>query len=338
MMTTDAQGPGARHVPVLRDEATGLLKAREGSVHVDGTFGAGGYARAILAVPGTRVFAIDRDPSAIAAGRALAERYPGRLELIAGRFSDMEDLLAARGVKAVDGVVLDLGVSSMQLDEAGRGFSFLRNGPLDMRMEQAGRTAADVVNTAPEKELADILWRYGEERRSRAIARAIARRRAQRPFTETLDLAQVVEKVLGPKKKPGQAHPATRTFQALRIFVNRELEEIAEGLAAAERILKPGGVLSVVSFHSLEDRIVKRFFAARTGRAGRPSRHLPEVAGPAPSFRDLTRGGVKPSPEEVAANPRARSARLRGGERTDAAAIPLDLKALGLAGAKGGGR
>ena len=337
MMTEKAELDAARHVPVLRDEAIGRLGVREGGVYVDGTFGAGGYARAILATPGTRVFAIDRDPDAIAAGRALAERHAGRLELIAGRFSDMEALLAAHGVSSVDGVVLDLGVSSMQLDEAERGFSFLRDGPLDMRMEQAGPSAADVVNTADERTLADILWRYGEERRSRAIARAIARQRAKRPITTTLELARVAEKVLGPKKKPGQAHPATRTFQALRIHVNRELEEAALGLAAAERLLAPGGVLSVVSFHSLEDRIVKRFFARRTGRAGRPSRHLPEAAGPEPSFTDLTKGGVTPSDEEIAANPRARSARLRAGRRTQAPAIALDNEAPGMP-AQGGGR
>ena len=226
----------------------------------------------------------------------------------------------------------------MQLDDPRRGFSFLRDGPLDMRMERQGPSAADVVNSASEKELADILWLYGEERRSRAIARAIARRRKEAPIRTTAELAAIVEGVLGPKRKPGQAHPATRTFQALRIHVNGELREVAEGLAAAERILRPGGRLSVVSFHSLEDRIVKRFLAVRTGRAGRPSRHLPDVPGPEPSFMDLAPGGVRPSDEEVAANPRARSARLRGGERTHATAIPLDFRALGMPEPHGGGR
>ncbi len=327
-----------RHVPVLRDEATGLLAPREGGVYVDGTFGAGGYARAILSVPGTRVVGIDRDPDAIAAGREMEKAFSGRLVLLHGRFSRMEELLAEAGIDTVDGVVLDLGVSSMQLDDPRRGFSFLRDGPLDMRMERQGPSAADVVNSASERELADILWLYGEERRSRAIARAIARRRKEAPIRTTAELAAIVEGVLGPRKRPGQAHPATRTFQALRIHVNGELREVALGLAAAERILGPGGRLSVVSFHSLEDRIVKRFLAVRTGRAGRPSRHMPEMPGPEPSFVDLAPGGIAPSEAEVAANPRARSARLRGGERTHAPAIPLDFRALGMPQPHGGGR
>ncbi len=338
MMTAESEGTRMRHVPVLRDEATGLLAPREGGVYVDGTFGAGGYARAILSVPDTRVIGIDRDPDAIAAGRAMEKAFPSRLTLLQGRFSRMEELLAEIDLEAVDGVVLDLGVSSMQLDDPQRGFSFLRDGPLDMRMERRGPSAADVVNSASEKELADILWLYGEERRARAIARAIVRRRKAAPIRTTAELAAIVEGVLGPKRKPGQAHPATRTFQALRIHVNGELREVADGLAAAERILKPGGRLSVVSFHSLEDRIVKRFLARRTGRAGRPSRHLPDVPGPEPSFVDLAPGGISPSEEEVAANPRARSARLRGGERTHAPAIPLDFRALGMPEPHGGGR
>ena len=338
MMTADSEGTRMRHVPVLRDEATGLLAPREGGVYVDGTFGAGGYARAILSVPGTRVVGIDRDPDAIAAGRAMEMEFPERLTLLQGRFSRMEELLAEIGVDAVDGVVLDLGVSSMQLDDPQRGFSFLRDGPLDMRMERQGPSAADVVNSASEKELADILWLYGEERRSRAIARAIARRRREAPIRTTAELAAVVEGVLGSKRKPGQSHPATRTFQALRIHVNGELREVAEGLAAAERLLKPGGRLSVVSFHSLEDRIVKRFLATRTGKAGRPSRHLPDLPGPEPSFMDLAPGGIRPSDEEVATNPRARSARLRGGERTHAPVIPLDFRALGMPEPHGGGK
>ncbi len=337
MMTGKTAQDAARHIPVLRGEAVGLLAPRAGGTYVDGTFGAGGHARAILAVPGTRVIGIDRDPSAIAEGEALAEQSQGRLVLIRGRFSRMEELLAARGAGPVDGVLLDLGVSSMQLEEAERGFSFLREGPLDMRMEQTGESAADVVNAAPERELADILWRYGEERRARAIARAIAQRRREKPFSTTLELAGLVERVLGPKKA-GQAHPATRTFQALRIRVNRELEEIVRGLAAAERILKPGGVLAVISFHSLEDRIVKRFFAARTGRAGRPSRHLPEPASPPPSFIDLTKGGLTPSEEETAANPRARSARLRAGRRTEAAPVAPEAEPSGMWGKQGGRR
>ncbi len=327
---------GARHVPVLRDAAIGVLGVRPGGVYVDGTFGAGGYARAILDVPRTRVFAIDRDPEALRAGAPLVAQFDGRLKLLEGRFSHMGELLAGQGIGRVDGVVLDLGVSSMQLDEAGRGFSFLREGPLDMRMERTGTSAADVVNSAPERELADILWRYGEERRARAIARAIVRRRAVAPIRTTVELAEIVESVLGPKRKPKMAHPATRTFQALRIHVNRELDEVAEGLSAAEHLLAPGGVLSVVSFHSLEDRIVKRFFAQRTGKGGRPSRHLPEEKGPEASFEDLTGGGIVPSADEIAANPRARSARLRAGRRTAAAPVALDARALGLPQLQGG--
>ncbi len=341
MMNHNAHGSPARHVPVLRDEAVARLAPRAGGVYVDATFGAGGYARAILATPGTTVFAIDRDPDAIAAGQALVERHAGRLKLLQGRFSQMEELLAAHGVEQVDGVVFDLGVSSMQLDEGERGFSFMRPGPLDMRMEQAGMTAAEVVNEASEEQLAEILWLYGEERRSRAIARAIVRRRGEQPITTTGQLAALVEQVLGPKRKPGQAHPATRTFQALRIYVNGELEEAALGLAAAERLLKPGGVLAVVSFHSLEDRLVKRFINLRAGRGGRPSRHLPQGEEREPSLSIMDRGGVKPSPEEIEANPRARSARLRAARRRQAPAWPLDMEALGLprpgrGGSKGG--
>ncbi len=327
-----------RHVPVLLREAMEYLSPRPGGVYVDATFGAGGYARAILDVPETRLFAIDRDPAAIAGGRALAEDHPGRLILLHGRFSDMERLLADHDVTAVDGVVMDLGVSSMQLDEADRGFSFMREGPLDMRMEGEGLSAAQVLNTFREEDIADILKTYGEERRARPLARAIVRRRKERPFTTTFDLVEVAESVLG-RPRPGRKHPATRAFQALRIFVNRELEEVARGLLAAERLLKPGGRLVVVSFHSLEDRIVKRFFAARTGRGQAASRRLPhEPEPPAPSFVDVAPGGAAPSQEEVACNPRARSARLRAGERTDAPPIaevpPLPAVSIGE---RGGG-
>ena len=330
VLMTASDKPGeARHVPVLREEAVRLLAPRAGGVYVDGTFGAGGHARAVLEVPGTKVLAIDRDPEAIAAGRELERRFEGRLELIEGRFSRMEALLAERGIERVDGILLDLGVSSMQLDEAGRGFSFLRPGPLDMRMEGRGLSAAEVVNSASEKALADILWRLGEERRSRAIARAIVARRARAPITTTEELAEIVEGVLG-APRPGRSHPATRTFQALRIFVNRELEEVAAGLRAAEGLLRPGGRLAVISFHSLEDRIVKRFFGICCGRAGGPSRHLPPVEGPEASFIDLARGGIAPGEAEIARNPRARSARLRGGERTGAPPVAPGDDALGL--------
>ncbi len=321
MHNPERQDGAARHVPVLLTEAVEHLSPRPGGVYVDATFGAGGYARAILETPETRLFAIDRDPNAIAAGEALAAEFPGRLTLLHGRFSEMEALLAEHGIERVDGVVMDLGVSSMQLDTAGRGFSFMQEGPLDMRMEGEGLSAAEVLNTFREEDIAEILKTYGEERRARPIARAIVRRRKERPFKTTFDLVEVAETVLG-RPRPGKKHPATRTFQGLRIFVNRELEEVAKGLMAGERLLKPGGRLVVVSFHSLEDRIVKRFFAARTGRGQAASRRLPhEPEPPAPSFIDIAPGGVAPSEREVARNPRARSARLRAGERTDAPPI-----------------
>ncbi len=335
-----AAGERARgHVPVLRAESLQALNLREGGIYVDGTFGAGGHARGILAVPDTRLVAIDRDPQAVALAEELASEFPGRVHVHHGRFSEMEQALTESGFGAqVDGVMLDIGVSSMQLDDAGRGFSFMHDGPLDMRMEQSGTTAADVVNTLSEEELADILFSYGEERKARPLARAIVKARKTALFSKTSDLVRVVETVLG-RKRPRRAHPATRTFQALRIYVNRELEELVEGLAAAERILKPGGRLVVITFHSLEDRIVKRFLARRTGRAaqvrplpGMALPHMTEFAReePEPSFRDMARGGIVPTEEEVSANPRARSARLRVGERTQASPIPPDPAFLGL--------
>jgi len=335
-MKDKAQMPA--HVPVMLREAMEHLAPKEGGVYVDATFGAGGYARAILQVPGTRLFAIDRDPNAIAAGQALTAAHPERLTLLHGRFSAMEEMLAAHGVSRVDGVVMDLGVSSMQLDEAERGFSFQREGPLDMRMGDEGPTAAEVLNTFREEEIAAILKTYGEERRARPLARAIARRRKERPFETTFDLVEMVEQVLG-APRPGKKHPATRAFQALRIFVNSELEEVARGLMAAERLLKPGGRLVAVSFHSLEDRLVKQFFKARTGRGEAASRRLPHEPEPVPpGFIDLAPGGVVPSAEEVAANPRARSARLRAGARTQAPALE-EMPPLPGAGphGKGGG-
>ncbi len=307
----------AAHIPVLGHEAVAHLAPREGGVYVDATFGAGGYTRSILAVPGTRVIAIDRDQTAIAGGAELVAQAAGRLTLVEDRFSNLADVCASLGVEAVDGVVMDVGVSSMQLDQAGRGFSFRLDGPLDMRMGQSGPTAADVVARASEAQLADILYLLGEERQSRRIARAVVADRQETPFTTTRALADLVGRVV--RSKPNEIHPATRTFQALRILVNEELSELETALGAAERVLKPGGRLVVVSFHSLEDRIVKNFLSERA-RTGGGSRHLPELAQTAPSFQLLTRRPMVASDEEVAHNPRARSAKLRAAERTDAPA------------------
>jgi len=294
-----------------------MLAPREGGVYVDATFGAGGYSRLILETAGTRVIAIDRDRSAIAGGFDLVDRSGGRLTLVEDRFSHLAEVCAAEGVAAVDGVVMDVGVSSMQLDQASRGFSFRLEGPLDMRMSGQGPSAADVVARASEAELADIIYIFGEERHSRAVARAIVAARKEAPIATTRALADLVARVV--RGKPGDIHPATRTFQGLRIFVNEELDELHLALAAAERVLKPGGRLAVVSFHSLEDRIVKDFVNARS-KTGGGSRHLPEVKQTAPSFRVLTKRPIVPTDAEIAANPRARSAKLRGAERTDAPA------------------
>jgi len=263
-------------------EVLAALEPRAGGIYVDGTFGAGGYSRAILDAADCRLVAIDRDPSAVARGHELAAECGERFSIVEGRFGDMDALLADRGVDAVDGVVLDIGVSSMQLDQAARGFSFRHDGPLDMRMGGPGQTAADVVNTLDETDLADLIFRYGEERRSRRIARAIVATREGTPFTRTLQLAEAVAGVV--RGEPGQ-HPATRTFQALRIHVNDELGELSRGLLAAERLLRPAGRLVVVAFHSLEDRIVKRFLEVRTGKGAAGSRHLPMTSAPrAPSL------------------------------------------------------
>jgi 16S rRNA (cytosine1402-N4)-methyltransferase len=308
---------GQRHIPVLGRQAVELLSPRDGGIYVDATFGAGGYSRAILEVPGTRVIGIDRDRSAIAGGFDLVDRSAGRLTLVEDRFSNLARICAAQGFEGVDGVVMDVGVSSMQLDEAGRGFSFRLGGPLDMRMGHDGPTAADVIAKASEADLANIIYIFGEERHSRAVARAIVAARKETPITTTRALADIVSKVV--RSKPGEIHPATRTFQALRIFVNEELDELHLALTAAERVLKPGGRLAVVSFHSLEDRIVKNFLVERA-RAGGGSRHLPEVAQAAPSFVILTKRPVTPDDAEISANPRARSAKLRAAERTAAPA------------------
>jgi 16S rRNA (cytosine1402-N4)-methyltransferase len=307
----------SRHIPVLGRQAIELLKPREAGIYIDATFGAGGYSRAILDTPGARVIGIDRDRSAVMAGFDLVDRSGGRLTLVEDRFSNLAEICAAQGFAAVDGVVMDVGVSSMQLDEADRGFSFRLDGPLDMRMGQDGPTAADVIARASEADLANIIYIFGEERHSRGVARAIVAARKEAPIVTTRALADIVAKVVW--SKPGEIHPATRTFQGLRIFVNQELDELHLALSAAEGVLKPGGRLVVVSFHSLEDRIVKNFFAERA-KAGGGSRHLPEIAQAAPSFAILTKRPVTADDAEISANPRARSAKLRAAERNDAPA------------------
>ena len=311
------------HVPVLLDEVMRWLAPRRGEVFVDGTFGAGGYSTAILGVPDTRVIAIDRDPTAIATGQGLRAASAGRLTLVEGRFSRLAEHVRAQGLDAVDGVVLDIGVSSMQIDQAERGFSFLREGPLDMRMGATGASAAEQVNRLAQEELANIIYTYGEEPRARAIARAIVAARSETPIATTLDLVRAVERATGPQRARDRIHPATRTFQALRIFVNDELGELAAALSGAEQILRAGGRLVVVSFHSLEDRIVKRFFTERAGHTPSASRHLPMTErGPEPSFSLPFKGHVEAGEAEASANPRARSAKLRCGIRSEAPGWP----------------
>ena len=318
----DAVGGPARHIPVMLAEVLTALSPKAGETVVDGTFGAGGYTGALLQA-GANVIAIDRDPDAIAAGRTLEEEAAGRLRLVQGRFSDLE---AIAGEK-IDAVVLDIGVSSMQIDEAGRGFSFRHDGPLDMRMEQDGPSAADIVNHFKPGDLARIFGFYGEERHAGRIARMIEKRRATKPFERTRDLAEAIEGVVG--RKPGdKIHPATRVFQGLRIFVNDELGQLTMALSAAERALKPGGRLVVVSFHSLEDRIVKQFFADRSGKAS-GSRHLPAAIEKVASF-DKAGKAIAASEAEARLNPRARSAKLRAATRTDAPARAYDASIFRL--------
>lgn len=299
------------HVPVLLERVMEALGPKSGEVIVDGTFGAGGYAKALLEA-GAKVIAFDRDPTAIAAGTERFADQQDQLTLIEAPFDQLAQVLAARNITQVDGIVFDFGVSSMQLDQAGRGFSFMVDGPLDMRMG-AGATAADVVNQLDEADLADVIYQYGEERRSRHLARLIVAARQEKPFERTQELATLAEKALGKGQK---IHPATRLFQGIRIFVNDELGQIVRALLACEPLLKPGGRLAAVSFHSLEDRIVKRFLAEVTGRQAGGSRHLPEVQGPQATF-DLIGKAVRASDDEVDQNPRARSATLRTAIRND---------------------
>jgi 16S rRNA (cytosine1402-N4)-methyltransferase len=317
-----AGGP-ARHVPVLGAAAIEALNIREGGIYIDGTFGAGGHSRALLAAGNTRVIGIDRDQTAIAEAADLIDAAGDRLVLVQDSFSELETVARQFGHDAVDGVLLDIGVSSMQLDQAERGFSFRQEGPLDMRMGGDGPSAADVVAHASARDLARIISTLGEENFARPIARAVEAGREKGPIRTTRALAEIVGRIV--HARPGAIHPATRTFQALRMFVNDELGELARGLAAAERILKPGGRLVVISFHSLEDRIVKNFLAERSRTSG-GSRHMPELRHPEPSFQVLTKRPMVAEESEVADNPRARSAKLRAAERTAAPAITADIE------------
>lgn len=315
------------HLPVMMNEVLRALEPKTGEVFVDGTFGGGGYSTALLDSADCKVYGIDRDPDAITRGQQIAARYKGRLILIKGCFSEMATLVPQAAEKKVDGVAMDLGISSFQITDASRGFSFLKDGPLDMRMSGVGLTAAEVVNSYCEKELADIFFLYGEEKKSRHIARAIVSARKSKPIITTAQLASLIVSVTKIKnsRKTGLIHPATRIFQALRIFVNKELEELEAGLRAAEFILREGGRLVIVSFHSLEDRIVKKFLKQRSGKIPQGSRHSPPEATPGtwrePTFL-LPRGKAeRPSLVEITRNPRARSARLRFAYRTSATGL-----------------
>ncbi len=316
----------APHAPVLLDEVIDALAPKAGDVIIDATFGAGGYTRAILAT-GATVIALDRDPTVQPHADAVANDYPGKFQLVRTPFSGLAEAFAGTGEARLDGVVFDIGVSSMQLDQAERGFSFMRDGPLDMRMSDEGETAADIVNTWDHGPMAHIFKLYGDERQSGRVATAILRRRVEKPFERTLDLAAVVEKALG-GRRGAAIHPATRVFQALRIAVNDELGELRAGLEAAEATLAPGGRLAVVTFHSLEDRIVKAFLTERTGNAPGGSRHAPvAVDTRKPSFTLAFKGAREAGEAELATNPRARSAKLRAAVRTDAAPWgPIDGK------------
>lgn len=319
MARAAATASDAPHIPVLLRPLLAAVAPVSGH-WLDGTFGAGGYTKGLLAAGASHVIGVDRDPLAFEMAAPWVAEYGDRITLQEGVFSRLDEYASD-----LDGVVLDLGVSSMQLDLAERGFSFMKDGPLDMRMSQSGPSAADLVNSASESELADILFHYGEERASRRIARAIL---AARPFSRTLELADVIASCL-PRQKPGQSHPATRSFQALRIAVNDEYGELVGGLEAAERALKSGGLLAVVTFHSVEDRIVKRFFQHGAGTQGSGNRYAPVSEGPAATWEPVTKKAVGPDDEELAINPRSRSARLRVARRTDAPARASDPRALG---------
>ncbi|MDJ0920115.1 MAG: 16S rRNA (cytosine(1402)-N(4))-methyltransferase RsmH [Henriciella sp.] len=305
------------HVPVLLEEVIEALQPRDGETYVDGTFGGGGYALRVLQAANCTLYGVDRDLDAIERAEELAAEEP-RLIPLMGRFGDLEPLLLNAGLRAVHGIMLDIGVSSFQIDQGERGFSFMRDGPLDMRMGQSGPSAADVINSLSEPDLAAIIRQLGEERQARRIAKTLVERRLSQPFSTTLDLAETIEQAVGGRRGK-KTHPATLTFQAVRMFVNDELGELARGLAAAERMLAPGGRLVVVTFHSLEDRLVKRFLRERSGETGGGSRYLPERdKGPEATFTLPRRKAIEPSEAEIAANPRARSARLRVGVRTEA--------------------
>lgn len=322
--TARATPHDAPHIPVLLRPLLAAVAPVSG-LWLDGTFGAGGYARGLLEAGADTLIGVDRDPEVFALAAGWAAEFGDRLRLVEGTFGKLDTYSDA----PLDGVVLDLGVSSMQLDQAERGFSFMKDGPLDMRMSRSGPSAADFVNTSAEKTIADVLYHYGEERASRRIARAIVAARTAAPFETTLQLAAVIEKCL-PRAKPGQSHPATRSFQAIRIAVNNEFGELVAGLEAAERALKPGGKLAVVSFHSLEDRVVKRFLQARAGALAGGSRHAPEIERENPRFTLPGRKAIGPDERELAENPRARSAKLRVAIRTAAPAGPVDRSKLGL--------
>ncbi|MEM8986841.1 MAG: 16S rRNA (cytosine(1402)-N(4))-methyltransferase RsmH [Pseudomonadota bacterium] len=322
---------GPRHIPVLLEEAVHALAPMNNGVYVDATFGAGGYSRSILGAANAAVIGLDRDPTAVASGREWAKGYGGRLRIIHTPFGAMAEALAVAGIESVDGVVFDLGVSSMQIDEGVRGFSFQQDGPLDMRMGAAGMTAAELVNEAVEDDLSMIISVYGEDKKARRIARAIVSARAEAPIDTTGRLAEIIEGAVGGRGQE-KIHPATRAFQALRIFLNDEIGELQRGLLAAECLLQTAGRLVVVTFHSMEDRIVKRFLNARAGRVANPSRHAPPAAAAAAApFRLLMDKAVAPSSAEVGDNPRARSAKLRAAVRTDAPipADEMDFRALG---------